>query len=131
MNSVPDQGSGLLGLSPDQLKSAARWVVATGGSALASWVVAKGFVSKDQAAAILANPDVQNYGVTVIVSVVGAAVSGAGLLWGLITHKKVNMVAAVAALPEVAKIETTPTQAGASLAAAIPPAPGVVVTVAK
>lgn len=42
------------------------------------------------------------------------------VVWGIINHSQTNAVAVVAAMPEVKKIETEPTAAGAALAKASP-----------
>ena len=53
-------------------------------------------------------------------------------IWGLIDKKQVNLVAAVAAMPEVAMVETTMTHEGVALVQAVNaagPAPGALVRV--
>ncbi len=116
--------------SPDQVNSAVRILVASGFSLLAGWAIGKGLITKDQAAAILSDQQLMGAGTVIVLSIVGAAGSAFSLVWGLVAHKQVNLVATVAAMPEVAKVETMPTEAGAALAESVPPAPGSVVTVA-
>src|SRR5712664_3948149 len=102
--------------SSDQVKSAVRTLIATIGGVVAGWAISKGWLTQSQATTILSNPDA-------IIAIVASLASTASGIWGLIAHKQANMVATVAAMPEVAKVETMPTQAGAALASAIPPAP--------
>lgn len=51
--------------------------------------------------------------------------------WSHQTHSPANAVAVVAAMPEVAKVEVVPTQAGLDLKAAVGSTPDALVTVAK
>lgn len=117
--------------SPEQIKSAIRTLVASLGGAIAGWAIGKGWVTQDQASAILSNQETIGAATAVVIAILGSGASTVAGIWGLISHKQANMVATVAAMPEVAKVETMLTQAGAALASAIPPAPGVVVTVAS
>lgn len=117
--------------SQEQINSAIRTLVASLGGVLAGWAIAKGWITQAQATAILSNQEVIGAATMVLLAVLGGGGSAVAGIWGLIAHKQVNMVAAVAAMPEVAKVETMPTAAGVALASAVPPAPGVVVTIAK
>jgi hypothetical protein len=116
--------------SQDQVQSALRTLIVALGSALAGWAIAKGWITKEQASAVLSNQEVIGAATAVILAGLGSAASAASGVWGLVVHKQVNMVAAVAAMPEVAKVEMKPTEAGVGIASAIANAPGVVVTVA-
>jgi hypothetical protein len=117
--------------SQQQINSAIRTLVASLGSAVAGYVIAKGWISASEANAILSNQQLMDSATTVILALLGAGASaGAGIL-GLIAHKQSNVVATVAAMPEVAKVEMVPSKAGIDLAAAVPSAPGAVVTVAS
>lgn len=101
----------------DQKFALLRWCLTSSGSALGGWFLAKGWVTQDQLT-WLANNSVA------IVGILGSV--GAGI-WTMISRKQVNMVAAVAAMPEVAKVTTAPTVAGAALADKVGTAPGVAV----
>src|SRR3977135_786957 len=116
--------------SQDQIKSAARALVATLGGVLAGWAIGKGWITQAQANAILSNQEAMGAATTLVLALLGAGGSGIAGIWGWISHKQANMVATVAAMPEVAKIETMPTPSGVALASAVPQAPGVIVTVA-
>lgn len=116
--------------SQDQINSAVRTLVATLGGVLAGWAIGKGWITQAQASAILSNQEAISAATVLILTLIGAGGSGIAGIWGLISHKQANMVATVAAMPEVAKVETMPTPSGVALASAVPPAPGVVVTVA-
>ena len=119
--------------SQDQVKSAIRTLIATGGGMLAGWAIGKGWITQDQAAAILSNQELMGAATVIMLTIVGSLGSAIAGIWGVIDKKQVNLVAAVAAMPEVNKVETMPTQAGADLAAnvqAAGPPPGAIVTVA-
>lgn len=116
--------------SQDQINSAVRTFVATVGGALAGWAIGKGYVSQAQANAILSNQEFISAATTIVLAgagSIGAAVVG---IWGLISHRQANMVATVAALPAVSKVEMLPTKEGVDIANAVPSTPGAVVTVA-
>lgn len=116
--------------SSEQVKSAIRTLVASLGGALAGWAIGKGWISQDQAAAILSNQELIGAATAIVIALLGSGASAVAGIWGLVANKKTNLVATVAAMPEVAKVEAMPTPEGVALAAAVPPAPGVVVTVA-
>jgi len=119
--------------SQEQVKSAFRTLIATGGGMLAGWAIGKGWITQDQAAAILSNQEVIGAVTAILLAIVGSLGSAGAGIWGLIAHKQVNVVATVAAMPEVAKVETMRTTEGVKLAADIQaagPAPGAVVAVA-
>lgn len=105
-------------MSQDLINSLLRSLGASLGGALASWFVAKGWLSVADAA-------------TVIGAVTGVLLSAGTLVWGAIAHREVNLVATVAALPNVSKVETVSTQAGRDLAAATGSTLTAVVTVAR
>jgi hypothetical protein len=120
--------------SQDQVKSAARTLIATLGGMLAGWAIGKGWITQEQATAILSNQEVMGAASMIVLALVGSVGSAVAGVWGVIDKKQVNLVAAVAAMPEVNKVETMPTQAGADLAAnvqAAGPPLGAVVTVAE
>ncbi len=120
--------------SPDQIKSAVRTFIASAGGALAGWAIGKGWITQDQAAAILSNQELMGAATVVVLAIVGSLGSAGAGIWGMIAHKQVNLVSTVAAMPEVKKVETMPTQEGVDLAAGVNaagPAPGAVVAVAK
>lgn len=116
--------------SQEQVNSAVRTFVATLGGLVAGWAIGKGYVSQSQANAILSNQEFLSAATTILLAgagSVGAAIAG---IWGLVAHKRQNLVATVAAMPEVAKVEMLPTPAGVKIAEAAPLAAGAVVTVA-
>ncbi len=115
--------------SQQQINSAIRTLIASVGSALAGYVIAKGWITTAQASAILSDQQLMDTMTTIVLALLGSAASVGAGVWGLIAHKQANVVAAVAAMPEVAKVETVPTPAGVALANAIPPAPGSLVEV--
>ncbi len=116
--------------SQDQIKSAARTLVATLGGVLAGWAIGKGWITQEQATAILSNQEAMSAATVIVLALAGSVGSTFAGIWGLIAHKQVNLVATVAAMPEVSKVEVVPTQAGVDIANAVPAAPGTVVTVA-
>lgn len=117
--------------SKEQVNGAVRTLVASGGGLLAGWAIGKGWISQDQAAAILSNQEVLGAATTILLTVLGAGVSALVGVKSIIEHKPANLVAAVAAMPEVAKVEVMPTPAGTTLKDEVPPTPGAVVTVAS
>lgn len=119
--------------SSDQVKSAFRTLIATLGGMVAGWAIAKGLITQEQASAILSNQELMGAATTVVVTLLASIPPVIAGLWGVIDKKQVNLVAKVAAMPEVSRVETMPTKAGADLAAdvqAAGPPPGAVVTVA-
>lgn len=120
--------------SQDQIKSALRTLIAAVGGAVAGWAIAKGWITQDQATAILSNQQVLDAVSVLLLTGVGSLAAFGSGVWGLITHKQANMVATVAAMPDVAEVKVMPTQAGVDLAnaarATTTPIPGAVVTVA-
>ncbi len=119
--------------SSDQIKSAVRTLIASLGGAVAGWAIGKGWITQAQASAILSNQEVIGAATAIVLALLGSVGSTVAGVWGLLAHKQVNLVATVAAMPEVAKVETTPTRAGLDLAAGVQaagPVPGAVVVVA-
>jgi hypothetical protein len=104
--------------SSDQLKSAGRTLIATLGGVLAGWAIGKGWITEAQASAILSNQEFMSAATVIILACVGSVGSVAAGMWGLVAHKQANLVATVAAMPEVAKVETVSTAAGINLASA-------------
>ncbi len=100
-------------LTKDQWLSLLRSILIAGGSALA----AKGLLTADQAA-WLSTPEA-----------LGIVLGAGGAIAGLLARRKTSMVAAVAALPEVQKVEMHPTDEGEALAQATKSTPSATVTV--
>lgn len=101
-----------------QVASAVRTLVVALGSALGGWAIAKGWITQAELDTLASNPQLLDSATTVILALLGAAASAGAGVWGVVAHKQANMVAAVAAMPEVAEVKTVPTPAGAALAAA-------------
>jgi hypothetical protein len=118
-----------MGPSSEQIKSAVRTLLASLGSALAGYVIAKGWVSAAEANAILSNQQFMDTATTTVLALLGAGVSAGAGIWGLIVHKQANAVAVVAGMPEVKKVELTSTPAGVDLSNAVSPVAGGVVVV--
>src|SRR6266567_3653493 len=97
--------------SPEQVKSAIRTLVASLGGVAAGWAIGKGWITQAQATAILSNQEVLGLATAMVIALGGLGASAFAGVWGLISHKKANMVAVVAAMPEVAKVEVLPTSA--------------------
>ncbi|HXE51263.1 MAG TPA: hypothetical protein VN663_22990 [Ramlibacter sp.] len=120
--------------SQEQINSAWRTLITAAGSSLATWAVAKGWISQAQVTAILSNEQFISTATTLVLMAVGSLGVAASGTWGVITHKQANLVATVAKMPEVAKVETMPTAEGVALAdaaTAAAPMPGALVTVAR
>ena len=113
--------------SQDQVKSALRTLLASAGSALAGYVIAKGWVSASEANAILSNQQVMDTATAIVLAAFGSGGALASGIWGMIAHKQANLVATVAKMPEVTKVETVPTAAGIALASAADTGTGPVV----
>ncbi len=100
-----------------QLESAIRSVLIAGGS----YAAGRNWISTDQLAWFSTDAGLQLAGIL-------AALGGAA--WAAIAHKQANLVATVAAMPEVAQVKTAPTPEGEALANAVnvsPPPNAVVV----
>jgi hypothetical protein len=115
--------------SAEQVKSALRTLIAAGGGALGGWAVAKGYVSQAQVNDVLSNQQFMDAATTIALWAAGSGAAVIAGVWGMIAHKQANVVATVAAMPEVSEVKTTATPAGVALAAAVPPALGSLVTV--
>lgn len=102
--------------SQDQMKSAVRTLIATVGGALAGWAIGKGWITQAEASAILSNQELMGAASVIILTLLGSAGSMLAGIWGIWSKTQANLVAAVAAMPEVSKVETMPTPAGVSLA---------------
>lgn len=96
-------------MNQEQVLGIVRWVITTAGA----YAAGKGWLTADQITLLL-----------------GVAVAVVPLVWTLFAHKQANLVATVAAMPEVAKVETVNTAAGRDLAATVRSTPEAVVTVA-
>ncbi len=104
-------------MNQEQIKSTVRsFVIAFGG-----YAAGKQWITADQMSFFASNDFI-----TTVASVVSLAAAG----WGIYTHSQTNTVAVVAAMPEVAKVETTATPAGKALAENVGTSPQAVVTVA-
>ncbi len=129
----PPPGSALP--SKDQIKSSVGTLVVALGSLVFGLAVGKGWITQEQANAILLNPTVQTDATNIVMMIIGSGVAAAAGIWRAVARKQVNMVATVAAMPEIAEVKTMPTQAGVELqqaaSAASAPIPGAVVTVAN
>lgn len=90
-----------------QIMSAVRMAIAAFGGL----AVGKGWVTKDQL--VLLGSDAS---MTIILQIVGVLSAVAAGVWGQFAHKQANQVAAVAKMPEVAQIQTMPTDEGRALA---------------
>ena len=120
--------------SQDQVKSAIRTLIASLGGVAAGWFIAKGWITRADATAILSNQQILDGATTVGIAGAASLASLAAGIWGMIAHKQVNLVATVAAMPEVAKVEATATHAGVALVQAVNaagPPPGAVVTIQR
>jgi hypothetical protein len=104
-------------MNQEQVKSAIRSIVIAFGS----FAVGRGWITTEQLSFL---------GSDTFLMAIGAVVSLAAGAWGVYTHNQTNAVAVVAAMPEVAKVETTNTPAGKTLAADVGTSPQAVVTVA-
>ena len=107
--------------SQDQVKSAVRTLLAAGGSALAGWFLAKGYLTQANLTEIAANPlapQLLDSSTTIILTALASLPALAAGVWGMIAHKQANLVATVAAMPEISEVKTMPTAAGSSLASA-------------
>jgi hypothetical protein len=116
--------------SQQQINSAVRTLLISVGSAIAGFVVAKGWITAAEASAILSNQQLMDSATTVIIALLGAGVSAGMGVWGVVSNKQTNLVQTVAAMPEVNKVELVPSQSGVDLANAVPSTPGARVTVA-
>lgn len=97
----------------EQVKSGVRWVLAALGGTFFGVFISKGWVTAEQVQALMTNE-------TLVGIIASGVMSLGGLVWGLISRKESNMVAAVNAMPDVQGVVTTPTPEGRALAAAVP-----------
>ncbi len=100
-----------------QAESALRTLIAVFGGI----AIGRGWITADQLQ-LLGSPEVW--------AAIGTLVSFGVAAWGMFAHSKTNAVAVVAAMPEVAKVETTATPEGKALAENVGTKPDAVVTVA-
>lgn len=104
--------------TPEQIKGAARWVLALLAGVVAGWVSKSGFISADQVTSFFTSD--------VVVGFLASGLSaGVALVWSLITHTEKNAVLVVdniAKQPDspVKAVLMEPTPAGQAMAAAIP-----------
>lgn len=84
-------------MNSDQMLSALRTLIAV----LSGVAIGHGWLTADQAATLGAN----------VLAIVGALATLVPLLWGLKSHSDASKIAAVAAMPEVAKIVPSATAA--------------------
>jgi hypothetical protein len=104
--------------TPEQIKGAARWILALLAGAVAGWVSKSGFISADQVTSFFTSDVVVGF----LTSGITAAIA---LVWSLITHTEKNAVLVVDTIAKqqdspVKGVLTEPTPAGQALAAAIP-----------
>lgn len=93
-----------------QVQSTARWLISNVGTGVAAFAVGKGWITKENAAQILADPLVYTF-----VAAIGAWV------WGLVAKTDKNLKVAVTQADPAAVIVTT-----AAVAAATPDSPNIV-----
>lgn len=86
-----------------------RHLITAFGGVLAGWFAAKGWLTSEQVMAIINSP-----------TFIGIVVTGIGMAWGVISRTKKNVVASVAALPEVKAVVTEASPAGGALANVTP-----------
>lgn len=101
-------------MNPEQVKSTARWFVATFGGVIAGWFAAKGWFTVDQVTSVLNSPTT--------ISIIASIAAG---VWGLATHTQANAVAVVDTIAKqpdspVKAVVVEPTEAGRNLADAMP-----------
>jgi hypothetical protein len=101
----------------EQFKSALRTLLAFGGGI----ALDHGWITAGQLQTLL---DPQ------LLAAIGTLGGLAIAVWGMYTHSKTNAVAVVAAMPEVARVQTANTPEGRTLAADVGSTPAAVVTVA-
>jgi hypothetical protein len=104
----PQQQPPTPAFSSIQRDAAIRQLLLVTGSALGTYFAHKGLLSQDQVTLLG----------TVLPAAVGALMVLGGSIWTVISRKQANMVAAVAQMPEVNKVETTSTVDGKNLAIA-------------
>lgn len=104
-------------MTQEQVNSVLRSLGATIGGGVAAWFISKGWLE-------------QSMSPVVVETVVGLLLSLGALVWGVLSNRKASLVAKVAALPEVKKVEVAATPAGVDLAAAAGSTPAAVVVVA-
>lgn len=101
-------------MTQDQINTLIRQFLMIVGGGIGTWFARKGLLSTDDLSFFAANGP----------ALVGLVMAAGGMIWGTFAHKQVNMVATVAAMPEVKKVETVATQAGNTLAVAANDAAG-------
>lgn len=117
--------------SADQIKSMLRSVIALFGGLIAGFAAGHGWMTQEQAIALLNNDQFLSTATTLILWLAGLGISATAGIWSVSAHQEKNMVATVAALPDVAKVEVMPTPRGLDLQAAVGDVPGALVTVAS
>lgn len=117
--------------SDEQLKSGLRSFIALFGGLLAGFAAGHGWMTKDQAWALLNNEQFLGNATTLIVFLIGVGSSIVAAAKAWLSRSKPNMIATVAAMPEVAEVKIMPTNAGMDIAHAVPPTPGAIVSVAQ
>ncbi len=94
-------------MSPIQRDGLIRQLLMIGGSMMGTYFVNKGLLSKDDLSFVQANGP----------AIVGLLMAFGGFIWGVISRKQANIVAAVAKMPEVQQVVTVPSADGQALAA--------------
>jgi hypothetical protein len=99
-------------VNQEQVKSALRWVLTTGGGYLLALAVQKGWFTADNAKGIASLFSSE--------FVVGLISAGGALIWSMIAKTAPNLVSTVDNLPQVEGVITKPTEEGKELAKAVP-----------
>lgn len=97
-------------MTPDQRNALIRQFLMIVGSGAGAYFVKKGWIDQQDATFLAAQGP----------ALLGIAMALGGSIWSAFAHKQVNMVAAVAAMPEVAAVVTASTAEGDKLAAVAP-----------
>lgn len=104
-------------MTQDQINSLIRQFLMIVGGGAGTFFMQKGLLSPEQMSFFAANGP----------ALIGLVMALGGAVWGMIAHKQANMVATVAAMPEVARVTTAPTPAGDALAEAAVSTPAALV----
>ena len=97
----------------EQIKSAIRWLIATFGAAVATYIATKIGARTGDVLTILNSDAIAQFLTFVVLSLLA-------LVWGLISRSEKNVAAAASAMPNVAGVITKDTPQGAALAKAVP-----------
>ena len=102
----------------EQIKGAARWILALLAGLIAGWVSKSGFISSDQVTSFFTSDVVVGW-------LASGITAGVALVWSMITHTDKNAVVVVDTLAKqpdspVKAVIMEPTVAGREIAEAIP-----------